>query len=239
MLCVILNTMSCVTQLTYSEVSLIWTMKTYCQLCGYVADVSIASSQRWQCMFRADWGGMNSLVRALWEWPVDTEYETRGTAITAIIMPIITWLADIWASSLILWSCATCCHIVSHAAYGTVHYTAETWKTVKAYIPENTKNCIAFVQCRTNVEDVGPTLYKCYTNVFSLCPPKILFFFLQTQTIFTHHAQRLTYAHAWLTPHVVLVQPMIPPLVACGKPWSNCNLGNVACLPTRHSLNSK
>ena len=25
--------------------------------------------------------------------------------------------------------------------------------------------CIAFVQCRHNVFDVGPTLYKCYTNV--------------------------------------------------------------------------
>ena len=26
--------------------------------------------------------------------------------------------------------------------------------------------CITFIQCWTNVEDVGPTLYKCYTNVF-------------------------------------------------------------------------
>ena len=25
--------------------------------------------------------------------------------------------------------------------------------------------CITFVQCWTNVFDVGPTLYKCYTNV--------------------------------------------------------------------------
>ena len=25
--------------------------------------------------------------------------------------------------------------------------------------------CITFVQCWNNVEDVGPTLYKCYTNV--------------------------------------------------------------------------
>ena len=25
--------------------------------------------------------------------------------------------------------------------------------------------CITFVQCWINVEDVGPTLYKCYTNV--------------------------------------------------------------------------
>ena len=28
--------------------------------------------------------------------------------------------------------------------------------------------CITFVQCWTNVEDVGPTLYKCYTNVLCL-----------------------------------------------------------------------
>ena len=27
---------------------------------------------------------------------------------------------------------------------------------------------ITFIQCWTNVEDVGPTLYKCYTNVLSL-----------------------------------------------------------------------
>ena len=33
------------------------------------------------------------------------------------------------------------------------------------HIPANTKFCVTFVQCRTNVEDVGPTLYKCYTNV--------------------------------------------------------------------------
>ena len=28
--------------------------------------------------------------------------------------------------------------------------------------------CITFIQCWTNVEDVGPTLYKCYTNVLCL-----------------------------------------------------------------------
>ena len=30
------------------------------------------------------------------------------------------------------------------------------------------KNCITFKQCRTDVEDVEPTLYKCYTNVLCL-----------------------------------------------------------------------
>ena len=35
-------------------------------------------------------------------------------------------------------------------------------------LPVNTKHCMTFVQCWTNVEDVGPTLYKCYTNVLCL-----------------------------------------------------------------------
>ena len=34
---------------------------------------------------------------------------------------------------------------------------------------QQTQNiCITFVQCWTNVEDVGPTLYKCNTNVSCL-----------------------------------------------------------------------
>ena len=34
---------------------------------------------------------------------------------------------------------------------------------------QQTKNiCITFVQCWTNVEDVGPTLYKCY-KMFCVC----------------------------------------------------------------------
>ena len=34
---------------------------------------------------------------------------------------------------------------------------------------QQTQNiCIMFVQCWTNVEDAGPTLYKCYTNVLCL-----------------------------------------------------------------------
>ena len=36
-------------------------------------------------------------------------------------------------------------------------------------ISQQTQNiCIAFVQCWTKVDDVGPTLYKCYTNVLCL-----------------------------------------------------------------------
>ena len=37
---------------------------------------------------------------------------------------------------------------------------------VNTWVPASTKNfCITFVQCWSNVEDVGPTLYKCYTKV--------------------------------------------------------------------------
>ena len=35
-------------------------------------------------------------------------------------------------------------------------------------IQVNTKHLYDFMQCWTNVEDVGPTLYKCYTNVLCL-----------------------------------------------------------------------
>ena len=40
-------------------------------------------------------------------------------------------------------------------------------KTLVA-IPVNTKQLYDFMQCWNNVEDVGPTLYKCYTNVLCL-----------------------------------------------------------------------
>ena len=39
----------------------------------------------------------------------------------------------------------------------------------KTVVAQQTQNiCIAFVQRRPNGEDVGPTLYKCYTNVLCL-----------------------------------------------------------------------
>ena len=34
---------------------------------------------------------------------------------------------------------------------------------------------ITFVQCSTNIEDVGPTLYKCYVNVLCYLASFILF----------------------------------------------------------------
>ena len=37
--------------------------------------------------------------------------------------------------------------------------------TVTAAYPANKNIFVTFIQCRTNVEDVGPTLCKCYTNV--------------------------------------------------------------------------
>ena len=46
---------------------------------------------------------------------------------------------------------------------------------------QQTQNiCITFMQCWTNVEDVGPTLYKCYTNVLCLlglykCYTKVMY----------------------------------------------------------------
>ena len=34
---------------------------------------------------------------------------------------------------------------------------------------QQTQNiCVAFMQCWANVKDVGPSLHKCYTNVFCL-----------------------------------------------------------------------
>ena len=35
--------------------------------------------------------------------------------------------------------------------------------------PQQTQNiCITFIQCRPNVFDVGPTLYKCHTSILCL-----------------------------------------------------------------------
>ena len=41
--------------------------------------------------------------------------------------------------------------------------------------PVNTTHLYDFVQCWTNVEDVGSTLYKCYTNVLSLLGRRTFF----------------------------------------------------------------
>ena len=36
---------------------------------------------------------------------------------------------------------------------------------IEDLIRKTQKKCITFVECWTNIEDVGPTLYTCYTNV--------------------------------------------------------------------------
>ena len=48
--------------------------------------------------------------------------------------------------------------------------------------PVNTKHLYDFMQCWTIVEDVGPTLYKCYTNVLCLLGRRI---FSQTLYIYS------------------------------------------------------
>ena len=45
-------------------------------------------------------------------------------------------------------------------------------------------NCITFVQRRPNVFDVGPTLYKCYTNVFVFAG--VIFFYKFRVTSFQY-----------------------------------------------------
>ena len=48
-------------------------------------------------------------------------------------------------------------------------YTDLILQYLESESAQQTQNiCITFIQCWTNVEDVGPTLYKCYTNVLSL-----------------------------------------------------------------------
>ena len=53
--------------------------------------------------------------------------------------------------------------------------------------PVNTKHLYDFMQYWTNVEDVGPTLYKCYTNVWCLLGRRT---FSQTLYIYSMLGQR-------------------------------------------------
>ena len=48
------------------------------------------------------------------------------------------------------------------------HGDTIAWLHLQCLHNTNTNICIAFVQRRTNVFDVGPTLHKCYTNVWRL-----------------------------------------------------------------------
>ena len=61
-----------------------------------------------------------------------------------------------------------CFYMVSDRNWVDVSYCIIAIERCAA-IPVNTQSiCITFVQCWTNVEDVGPTLYKCYTNALCL-----------------------------------------------------------------------
>ena len=71
--------------------------------------------------------------------------------------------------------------------------------------------CVTFVQCRSNVFDVGPTLYKCYTNVWlpldsEACIP------------------------VWIS---TAVPPLLPPLsvwlAGSHSTQSHCNVVQTAC----------
>ena len=50
-----------------------------------------------------------------------------------------------------------------------IFYQRPLWDLVLYVSSQQTQNiCITFIQCWTSVGDVGPTLYKWYTNVLSL-----------------------------------------------------------------------
>ena len=50
--------------------------------------------------------------------------------------------------------------------FAVMNTTQITKQKHMAGIFQQTQNiCITFIQCRLNLFDVGPTLYKCYTNV--------------------------------------------------------------------------
>ena len=50
-----------------------------------------------------------------------------------------------------------------------------SWFTMVVTAQQTQHICITFIQCCANVEDVGSTLYKCYTNVLwllGILPPR-------------------------------------------------------------------
>ena len=59
--------------------------------------------------------------------------------------------------------------------------------------------CITFVQCRTNVEDVGPTMYKCYTNILYLLvwrhPPSLVHVFFFPDSYSSHPMFSISHTH--------------------------------------------
>ena len=61
-------------------------------------------------------------------------------------------------------------HVISDCKLPINIYTDSNQKCfLSSRIPVNTKHLhITFIQCCTNVEDGGPTLYKCYANALCL-----------------------------------------------------------------------
>ena len=49
-----------------------------------------------------------------------------------------------------------------------IKYLRQPFINIKSTIPSKQNICITFVQRRPNVFDVGPALFKCYTNVLCL-----------------------------------------------------------------------
>ena len=60
-----------------------------------------------------------------------------------------------------------------------------------AYTKQTQNMCVTFVQCWTNVEDVGPTLYKCYANVLCLLGSLIIlpgYLYIESDVSYRHHS---------------------------------------------------
>ena len=53
-----------------------------------------------------------------------------------------------------------------HVAYMMYVITRNSQSTSRSQPSKHKNIFITFVQCWTNVEEVGPTMYKCYENVF-------------------------------------------------------------------------
>ena len=51
---------------------------------------------------------------------------------------------------------------------GQSPHTLSHWRWISGGAQQTQNICITFVQCWSNVEDVGTTLYKCYTNALYL-----------------------------------------------------------------------
>ena len=96
------------------------------------------------------------LVTKCWfnVWDVGSTLKKR---LVYVLIYVIIW------SLIQTWHCVL---IPSHNS--SVTQLIFSWTFQAHRIPENTNICIAFIQRRPNVSDVGPTLYNCYTNVVCL-----------------------------------------------------------------------